>query len=89
VSDVIVTVAGPVTGIFPGGDLTLNDDGTDYRITMTSPKIVDVNGAQVSPDAIKIGESVQIIGTVRDKTITAQSVIVPAEPSSSTVASAG
>jgi len=87
--DLIVTVAGTVTGMFPGGDLALKDRGVDYTITMSaSPSVTDVNGAALTADVIRTGESVQVIGTVDDKTIVAQSVIVPAQPPpSQTVAS--
>ena len=87
--DVIVTVAGHVTGILPGGDLLLNDDGTDYTITMSSPSVVDVAGTGMTGDAIQVGESVQIIGTLTGRTIAAQTVIVPLDPPPSPTTSTG
>jgi hypothetical protein len=89
VGDVIVTVTGNVTRVLPGGDLLLNDDGTDYTITMSSPSVVDVAGTGMTGDAIQVGESVQIIGTLTGKTIAAQTVIVPLDPPPSPTTSTG
>ena len=88
---VIVTVAGKITNILPNGDLALNDGRSDYTIAMaSSPKIVDVNGTEVTGDAIKVGEAVQITGTIGGKTITAQTMIVPVNPApASTTTSSG
>ena len=89
-SNIIVTVAGPVTARSTTGDLTLRDGGTDYTVRMSSsPKVVDVNGADVGGDAIEVGESVQVIGTIAGKTILATTIVVPFDPSRSTTTSSG
>ena len=89
-SVVIVTVAGDVTRLLPGGDFSLNDGRTDYDISMArSPNVVDVDGAEVIGNAMEVGESVQVTGTVAGHTITAQTVIVPTRAPVTSTASSG
>ena len=76
---IITTVAGNVTQIVDAGHFVVNDGQTDYTIvTSAATKLVDVNGAPMTADSISVAGLVQVTGTVKDKTIEADRIVLPA-----------
>lgn len=75
---VVVTIAGQVRQVLANGNFVVNDGKVDYTVTMSSTtKVVDLNGAEASPDGIQVDGSAQITGLLSGTTISADSVTIP------------
>ena len=73
-----VTIAGQVRQVLDNGDFVINDGKVDYTVAMSSStKVVDLNGAEASPDDIQVDGSAQVTGLLSGTTITAETVMVP------------
>jgi flagellar basal body L-ring protein FlgH len=72
-----VTIAGQVRQVLANGDFVVNDGKVDYTVTMSATTtILDVNGAQASPDDVQLDGSAQVTGLLSGSTITAETVTV-------------